>query len=54
MDADQQLKDKYRMRIPVLELEANGEWKELPFQSPRMTADALGKRLEKHIADAQQ
>jgi hypothetical protein len=52
VDQDQHLKDKYRMRIPVLEVEAaGGEWKELPFQSPRLTADALGKRLEKHISE---
>lgn len=54
VDADQHLKDKYRMRIPVLEFDAGGEWKELPFQSPRLTADALGKRLEKHITEARQ
>ena len=54
VDSDEDLKDKYRMRIPVLELEANGDWKELPFQPPRLTADALGKRLEKHINDITQ
>lgn len=54
VDSDEHLKDKYRMRIPVLEFGANGEWKELPFQPPRLTADALGKRLEKHIRDVDQ
>lgn len=54
VDSDEDLKNKYRMRIPVLELEANGEWKQLPFQPPRLTADALGKRLEKHINDISQ
>lgn len=49
MDTDKGLKEKYRMRIPVLAVDAGGEWKELPRQSPRLTADALGKRLEKDI-----
>eukprot|EP00892_Ulva_mutabilis_P009007 jgi/Ulvmu1/6479/UM003_0110.1 len=52
VDTDQELRDKYRMKVPVLAYESNGEWTELPFQSPRLHAEALGKRLEKIITEA--
>jgi hypothetical protein len=51
VNSDEELTVKYRMRIPVLTVQRNGEWKELPFQSPRLHADALGKRLEKCISE---
>lgn len=51
VDEDEALKEKYRMKVPVLAYQSGDEWNELPFQSPRLTADALGKRLEKIITE---
>lgn len=51
VDEDEALREKYRMKIPVLAYERDGQWTELPFQSPRLHADALGKRLEKIITE---
>lgn len=51
VDEDKALRDKYRMRVPVMAYESNGQWRELPFQSPRLHAEALGKRLEKIITE---
>lgn len=53
VDTDQDLQAKYRMKVPVLAYERNGEWRELPFQSPRLHAEALGKRLEKIITETE-
>lgn len=54
VDTDQALQAKYRMKVPVLSYERDGEWKELPFQSPRLHAEALGRRLEKIISSTEE